>query len=121
LNASTLMEVQGDVLERFYGDTVEIDDGARLGWAQMPHFYMSIFLYSYSAGLASGYAVVQAMREEGQPAVDRWLRMLTLGNSRPPITLLREAGADLTNPETLRQAVRYFGTLVDELEQGTPA
>lgn len=121
LNASTLMDVQGDVLERFYGDTVEIDDGARLGWAQMPHFYMSIFLYSYSAGLASGYAVVQAMREEGQPAVDRWLRMLTLGNSRPPITLLREAGADLTNPETLRQAVRYFGTLVDELEQGTPA
>lgn len=121
LNASTLMEVQGDVLERFYGDTVEIDDGARLGWAQMPHFYMSIFLYSYSAGLASGYAAVQAMREEGQPAVDRWLRMLTLGNSRPPITLLREAGADLTNPETLRQAVRYFGTLVDELEQGTPA
>lgn len=121
LNASALMEVQGDVLERFYGDTVEIDDGARLGWAQMPHFYMSIFLYSYSAGLASGYAAVQAMREEGQPAVDRWLRMLALGNSRPPITLLREAGADLTNPETLRQAVRYFGTLVDELEQGTPA
>lgn len=121
LNASTLMEVQGDVLERFYGDTVEIDDGARLGWAQMPHFYMSIFLYSYSAGLASGYAAVQAMREEGQPAVDRWLRMLTLGNSQPPITLLQEAGADLTNPETLRQAVRYFGTLVDELEQGAPA
>lgn len=121
LNASTLMEVQGDVLERFYGDTVEIDDGARLGWAQMPHFYMSIFLYSYSAGLASGYAAVQAMREEGQTAVDRWLRMLTLGNSQPPITLLQEAGADLTNPETLRQAVRYFGTLVDELEQGAPA
>jgi len=46
---------------------------------------------------------------------------LALGNTRPPITLLQEAGADLTNPETLRQAVRYFGTLVDELEQGTPA
>jgi len=66
-------------------------------------------------------AVVKAMREQEQPAVDRRLRMLRLGNSRPPITLLQEAGADLTNPETLRQAVRYFGTLVDELEQGTPA
>jgi oligoendopeptidase F len=121
LNAATLMEVQGDVLERFYGDTVEIDDGARLGWAQMPHFYMSVFLYSYSAGLASGYAVVKAMREEGRPAVDRWVHMLRQGNSKPPTTLLQEAGADLTNPETLRQAVRYFGTLVDELEQETPA
>jgi len=66
-------------------------------------------------------AVVKAMREQAQPAVDRRLRMLRLGNSRPPITLLQEAGADLTNPETFRQAVRYFGTLVDELEQRSPA
>jgi oligoendopeptidase F len=54
-------------------------------------------------------------------AVDRRLCMLRMGNSQPQITPLREAGTDLTNPEMLRQAVRYFGTLVDELEQGATA
>ena len=107
-------------LIRFYEGTVEIDDGARLGWAQMPHFYMNIFLYSYSAGLASGYAAVKAMHDEGQPAVDRWVRMLEAGSTQSPITLLQSAGVDIGNPETLRQAVRYFGSLVDELEASTP-
>ncbi len=117
LPLGTILEVQGEVLERFYAGTVEIDEGARLGWALMPHFYMSIFLYSYSAGLAAACTAVDAMREQGQPAIDRWLRMLTLGATRPPLELLAVGGVDIGDPATLRKAVGYFGSIVDELEQ----
>ncbi|HWE63070.1 MAG TPA: oligoendopeptidase F [Chloroflexota bacterium] len=118
LTVATIMDVQGEVFERFYAGSVAVDDGARLYWAQQPHFYMNLFPYTYAAGLACGYAAVSAMREQGQPAVDRWLHMLTLGSTLPPIELAQAAGVDIGDPETLRQAVRYFGSLVDELEQG---
>ena len=117
LPLATILEVQGEVLERFYAGTVEIDEGARLAWAQMPHFYMNIFLYSYSAGLAAACAAVDAMQEHGQPAIDRWLRMLKLGTTRPPLELLAIGGVDIADPATLRKAVGYFGSIVDELEQ----
>jgi len=118
LTLSTIMETQGAVFERFYADTVAVDDGARLYWAQQPHFYMNLYPYTYAAGLAGGYMAVKAMREEGQPAVDRWLRLLARGNTRPPLDLLRDAGVDLESSEPLRHAVAYVGSLVDELEQG---
>jgi oligoendopeptidase F len=78
---------------------------------------MNLYPYTYAAGLAGGYAAVKAMREEGQPAVDRWLRLLTRGNTRPAIDLLQDAGIDLSSADTLRQATNYFGSLIDELEQ----
>jgi len=78
---------------------------------------MNLYPYTYAAGLAGGYAAVTAMREEGQPAVDRWLRLLTRGNTRPALDLLRDAGVDVSSADTLRQAAGYFGSLIDELER----
>jgi oligoendopeptidase F len=62
-------------------------------------------------------AVAEAIRTEGQPAVERWLQMLRAGGTEPPLELMRMAGVDMADAETLRRAVGYFGSLVDELEQ----
>lgn len=116
LTVDTIRGVQGEVFEQFYAGTVTVDDGARLYWTQQPHFYMNLFPYAYAAGLAVSYSAVTAMEDEGQPAVSRWVDMLKLGTTVPPLALAKHAGVDLADPETLRRAVRYFGSLVDELE-----
>jgi len=121
LTLATIMDVQGRVFDRFYAGTVTIDERAQLYWAQQPHFYMNHYSYSYAAGVAIGYAAARAMYDEGQPAVDRWLRMLTVGNSLPPIEALRGAGIEFTSPDVLRRAVGRFGALIDELEHGPTA
>ena len=109
------MDVQGEVFERLYDGTVEIDEAARLYWAQQPHFYRGLYPYTYAAGLSCGYGVAAAIRAEGQPAVDRWLRTLRAGGTLPPLDLMRLAGVDMTDPAPLRRAVGFFGQLVDEL------
>lgn len=117
LTLATIMEVQEEVFERFYAGTVVLDEGARLYWAQQPHFYMNLYPYTYAAGLACGVSVAEAVRTEGQPAVERWLQTLRAGGTHPPLDLMRLAGVDLADAETLRRAVAYFGSLVDELER----
>lgn len=113
ITATTLSKVQGDILAEFWGDALEIDLGARLTWMRQPHYYMGLYPYTYSAGLTIGTAVAQAISEEGQPAVDRWLTVLKAGGTKSPIELAKLAGVDMTSPEPIRKAVAYVGSLVE--------
>jgi oligoendopeptidase F len=61
--------------------------------------------------------MAQAIDEEGQPAVDRWLEVLKAGGSVKPLELMHRAGIDLEDPATIRKAVDYVGRLVDEVEK----
>jgi len=61
--------------------------------------------------------MAQAIDEEGQPAIERWLEVLKAGGSVKPLELMRGAGIDLEDPETVRKAVDYVGQLVDEVEK----
>jgi len=117
LTAKTLTEIKTEVLEGFWGDTVEIDEGAGLTWMRQPHYYMGLYPYTYSAGLTASTAVSQLIKEEGQPAVDRWLEVLRAGGTMKPLDLLKHAGLDMSTPEPVRKAVAYVGSLIDELEQ----
>jgi oligoendopeptidase F len=113
ITAGTLSRVQGEILEEFWGDTVEIDEGARLTWMRQPHYYMGLYPYSYSAGLTVGTAVAQDILDEGQPAVDRWLEVLKAGGTKSPMELAKMANVDMSKPEAIRKAVDYVGSLVD--------
>jgi len=115
ITAQTLNTVQGDILNEFWGDILELDDGARLTWMRQPHYYRGLYPYSYSAGLTIGTTVAQAIRSEGQPAVERWLSVLRAGGTKKPLELAEMAGVDMTSPETIRRAVAYVGSLVDEV------
>ncbi|WP_102264703.1 oligoendopeptidase F [Mesobacillus jeotgali] len=117
LTAKTLTDIKTDVLKGFWGDTVEIDEGAGLTWMRQPHYYMGLYPYTYSAGLTASTAVSQLIQEEGQPAVDRWLEVLRAGGTMKPLELLKHAGLDMSTPEPVRKAVSYVGSLIDELEQ----
>jgi oligoendopeptidase F len=115
ITASTLSEQKKELLENFWGDTVEIDDGAALTWMRQPHYYMGLYPYTYSAGLTASTAVAELIKEEGQPAVDRWIEVLKAGGTMRPLDLMKHAGVDMSTPDPIRKAVAYVGALVDQL------
>ncbi|MGD2275274.1 oligoendopeptidase F [Bacillus wiedmannii] len=116
LTATTLTEIKTNVLSTFWGNSVEIDEGAGLTWMRQPHYYMGLYSYTYSAGLTASTAVAQMIKEEGQPAVDRWLDVLRAGGTMKPLELMKHAGVDMSKPDAIRRAVSYVGSLIDELE-----
>lgn len=117
ITASLLNEQKGQVLADFWGDAVEIDEGARLTWMRQPHYYMGLYPYTYSAGLTVATACSQAIQNEGQPAVERWLEFLKVGGKYQPLDHIKIAGLDMSSPEPIRQAVAFVGSLIDELEK----
>ncbi len=117
ITAKTLSELKGAVLSEFWGPELIVDEGAKLTWMRQPHYYMGLYPYTYAAGLTASTAAAQKIREEGQPAVERWLEALKAGGSLEPLELMKLAGVNMSQPEPIRTAVAYVGTLVDELER----
>lgn len=117
VTAAVLNARKGAILQRFWGDTVEIDDGARMTWMRQPHYYMGLYPYTYAVGLVASTAMAQRVQRDGDAAVQRWLAVLRAGGTRKPLELLQMAGIDMTSPQPIHDAVAHVGRLIDELEQ----
>lgn len=117
ITATVLCEQKRETLENFWGDAVVIDEGASLTWMRQPHYYMGLYPYTYSAGLTVSTAVSQQIKQEGQPAIDRWMDVLKAGGTLKPLDLIKKAGVDMSKPDAIQDAVAYVGSLIDDLEK----
>ncbi len=119
VSANDLNTLKRQVIEEFWGDDVEITEGAELTWMRQPHYYMGLYPYTYSAGLTIATAMSKRVLNEGQPAVDDWLKVLKAGGTKSPVELAQMAGVDITTEKPLQETIDYIGELVDELEKLT--
>ena len=87
-------------------------------WMRQPHYYMGLYPYTYAVGLVTATAMAQRVRDEGAPAVNRWLTVLKAGGTLKPLQLMSAAGIDMASPQPIHDVVAHVGALVDELEQG---
>jgi oligoendopeptidase F len=122
--------VTGDVLsglykERFdayYGDSVDMEELTPLTWARIPHFFNTpYYVYQYATCFASAAKLAReittgsdASRAEAR---QRYLSLLGTGGSNHPMTLLKAAGVDLSEPSTIKAVVDQLDGLVTRLEQ----
>jgi len=108
--------VYRDLNKLYYGPEVVLDEEINIEWARIPHFYSAFYVYKYATGFSAATAIKEAIRQEGRPAIDRYVEFLKSGGADYPIALLQKAGVDLTTPEPVESALRYFARLVDEFE-----
>jgi oligoendopeptidase F len=115
VQASKLNEIKKGVLERFWGDTVTINEGAELTWMRQPHYYMGLYPYTYSAGLTVATEVSKRILSEGQPAIDDWREVLKAGGTKTPVELAKMAGVDITTEKPLLHTIEHIGNIIDEI------
>ena len=117
LNAEVLSERYGKLCAEYFGPGIELDEEIKLEWSRIPHFYYNFYVYQYCIGFSAAIALSQRVLSEGNPAVKDYIGYLSGGCSKTPIELLRGAGVDMATPDTVNAALKYFGELVDQLEQ----
>ena len=115
VQAETLSGIMKNVLEKFWGDAVELTDGAELTWMRQPHYYMGLYSYTYSAGLTIATQVCKRIEKGGQPAVDDWKKVLAAGSTKPPVELAAMAGIDISTDEPLLDTIETIGDMIDEI------
>lgn len=113
LTADWLDETQRDILRRFWGEDLTLDEGAAMTWMRQPHYYIGLYPYTYSVGLVTATAL--AARGTGQ-GLQGWLGVLGAGGTATPMELAARVGVDLSSAEPFEAAVAWVDGLVGELE-----
>lgn len=117
LTADWLSAMYRGLNEKYYGAEVVIDQLIDVEWARIPHFYYNFYVYQYATGISAAYALAQQILQEGQPAVDRYLKFLSSGSSDYSIELLKKAGVDMTSPQPVREAMQIFDSHLGQMEE----
>ncbi|NLC89013.1 MAG: oligoendopeptidase F [Clostridiaceae bacterium] len=117
LTASYLTENYGALNRHYYGADLTFDEAIALEWARIPHFYYNYYVFQYATGFSAATAFAEMIREEGQPAVERYLNFLKAGSSDWPIEVLQTAGVDMTKPDPILKALDTFEAYLEEFER----
>jgi oligoendopeptidase F len=122
VTAEVLNALYKERFDAYYGDAVDLEDLTPITWARIPHFFNSpYYVYQYATCFASAARLATAMTEDGAggraDARQRYLELLSAGGSDHPMTLLKTAGADLNEPETVGAVVNQLADLVSRLEE----
>jgi len=115
LTADKLSQVYGDLNALYYGEDVMQDEQIKLEWARIPHFYYDFYVFQYATGFSAAIALSNKMLSEGKDAVEAYKNFLKSGSSNYPIEVLKLAGVDMTTEKPVRDALKVFSELVDEM------
>lgn len=117
LTAEALSELYYNLNVQYFGKDIVVDKEIALEWTRIPHMYYNFYVYQYATGYSAAIALSRKILDEGQSAVDNYLKFLSGGCSASPIELLKIAGVDMNSVEPIKQALSVFGRLIDELDE----
>lgn len=117
LTPETLCKLYGDMYQKYWGPEMVVDEQETYTWARIPHFYYNFYVYQYATSYAASQELVAQIKEEGQPAIDRFLSFLKAGSSQYPIDVLKTAGVDMTSPQPVLAVVNKMNELLDKMEE----
>ena len=116
LTADALCKKYYELNKLYFGPDMVSDEEIALEWSRIPHFFYNYYVFQYATGFSAAVAIANRILEKGAPAVADYKRFLSSGSSTDPISLLKIAGVDMSSPEPINEALKLFGSLIDELD-----
>lgn len=119
LTADRLNNTYYDLVKKYFGNDVIIDEEIKYEWERIPHFYYNFYVYKYSTGLASAAHIASKIIKKEEGALENYLNFLKTGGSMYPLEELKIAGVDLTHPEVIQSAMDMFKKYLEEFKELT--
>jgi oligoendopeptidase F len=118
ITAEILTDIYRGLLADYYGNALDLDTQTGITWSRIPHFFNSpYYVYQYATCFASAARLAQEVMQGSPEACERYLTLLRSGGSDYPMELLKRAGVDLSQPDTVRAIVDQLDGLVSRLER----
>ena len=116
LTAEYLSNHYYELVKKYHGPSVTVDEAIALEWSRIPHFYTPFYVYQYATGYSAAIALSTRILNEGQSAVDDYIRFLSGGSSKDPIDLLKIAGVDMSQSTPIEEALKVFEKLIKDFK-----
>lgn len=115
LTAKNINEIYFDLVKKYFGEDIILDDSIQYEWARVPHFYSNYYVYKYATGITSAIYIAHNILEQGVEYRDKYLKMLKTGGKKKSLQLLKIADVNLEDEKIYVDAYRYLKDKIDEL------
>lgn len=118
INSESACRIYHDLIDLYFGKDIVHDAKIDLEWAKIPHFFYNFYVYQYATGFSAAIALSQKILSEGEPAVKAYKEnFLSAGCSKDPVSILKDAGVDMSTKKPVEDALKLFDSLIDELAE----
>lgn len=117
LTPDALNNLYKGLIKDYFGDDLIIDDEVKYEWARIPHFYRPFYVYKYATSYSAAVALSEAILNDGESAVKKYLEFLSMGGSAYPLDELKHAGVDFTTSAPVERALTKFARILDDVEE----
>ncbi|MFA6859892.1 MAG: oligoendopeptidase F [Clostridia bacterium] len=117
ISSAVLNEKYMELNKQYFGKKVELLDEIAYEWSRIPHFYNAFYVYKYSTGLICAIALSKGLLEGGEKEKTAYIKFLSSGRTKPPVELLKEAGANLEENKTFDDAFAFAKDIIENWEK----
>ncbi len=106
-----------NLVKKYFGKDVIIDDAIKYEWSRIPHFYYKFYVYQYATGFISAVKIADDIWNKKPDAKEKYLEFLKLGCTKDPVSSLKVAGVDITNKKAYATAFKVYENALNEFEK----
>jgi len=116
LTGDGLCALYGELVQRYYGPDLELDEAGKAEGLRIPHYYRNFYVYTYATSHCAATNIGRRIIDGQAGAVEGHVKFLAAGSSRYPLEVLKLAGVDMTTPQPIEDTMDLFDDLVDQFE-----
>jgi len=116
LTGESLRKTYGDLVRKYYGPELVIEDVATAECLRIPHFYSNFYVYTYATSHCAATNIGRRILRQEPGAVEGLTKFLSAGSSRYPLDVLKLSGVDMTTARPIDDTMELFAELVGQFE-----
>jgi len=116
LTGDGLRKTYGDLVKKYYGPELVIEDVATAECLRIPHFYSNFYVYTYATSHCAATNIGRRILRREPGAVEGLTKFLSAGSSLYPLDVLKLAGVDMTTARPVDDTMELFNDLVGQFE-----
>jgi oligoendopeptidase F len=117
LTSQAMKKMYRNLNQKYFGESLVIDDQLDYEWARIPHFYYNFYVYKYATGYSAAAALAGKIQTEGATAAADYLEFLKAGGSDYPLNILKQAGVDMEKSDAIENAAAKFKKYLKQLQE----
>lgn len=116
LTSDYLCQSYYDLVSKYFGNNVIIDEEIKYEWARVPHFYYNFYVYKYATGLSIASYIVSEILNGNKEMLNNYREFLKIGGRMNPKEALMTMNIDITSKEIVKRAISLFDNYIEEFE-----
>lgn len=116
LTVDDLCQLYSSLYKKYWGNEMEVIEEESFTWARVPHFYYNFYVFQYATGFAASEVIIKNIKENTEPAVEKYLNFLKAGSHKYSLEVLSDIGVDMNSSYPIEAVANKMEQLLNQLE-----